>query len=596
MVIKAEKNYKFHVFLFLLLSIEFFILNPVEFVPKILAVSVCLGVFLNMPKIIFNFKKWYEVAAFFMSTIFLTSSFFGYDLFLKNTMLKGRFLNFSSGIEWKCFVLIYFSLGLVWASYVLQSSLNLFSFLNCKIKFLQNQKYWQKWLIFFSVMFALFMIWKSAYIVTLTRDSWAYLNGWIENKYDLAYSPVYTFLVTLVCKCAPTKPEVAWVCVIQALGFSALFSTIIAYLWEKGLKFEYALTASIILPLVPSIGLHTLTIWSDPLCGLSMLWFTYVFVRILDEVLLSLHASKLQKISFAIQLFISLILIYFVRSNTFLVAMIMSLVLCVLFLLYKKPKWLIPIVFSAFAVLIIRFPGFKMLQIENSPLRDHHRYFASIHDIQSTYYSGGKFSNHTLEVLKRSIPKLEDSEVKNNFIPDSVVYSKVYDLSELTFKEFVSIYTDSFIKNPFKILKSMFYRCRAYWVLARKNSIDFVNYTGIYHRKKGRVVDEIPELSIYRKNTILKNIVDKYIPITNSEILAIFVWRYSFWMLLIVISALWIIFQKKFIWLLVYLPLAVYVLTLFLTMGWTDYRYGLPVIFIGIFLPINFIFTKKEVT
>jgi hypothetical protein len=237
--------------------------------------------------------------------------------------------------------------------------------------------------------------------------------------------------------------------------------------------------------------------------------------------------------------------------------------------------------------------GYKALNVVTSRGTIQGKYFALIHDIQATYYGWGKLSERTQNTLKKYIPKIDEPEVRDGFRPDWVSYG-YYNLNELSFWEFISVYVDSFIHNPFKMIKSMFYRCRAYWVIDPKGGINCVNYTAIYAPSTGRNTAEVPEIGVYRQENILTRIMNRYMALMIGSIPAIFVWRFGFWVALMLISTMTLILQKKFIWLLTYLPVFTYLVTLLLSMGWTDYRYGLPVFFVGMFLPPIFILQGKK--
>jgi hypothetical protein len=287
------------------------------------------------------------------------------------------------------------------------------------------------------------------------------------------------------------------------------------------------------------------------------MWLTYVLVRILDEVIIHNTASKKQQVSFYIQLCISLILCFFIRSNSFLVYLIAAPVLAFLFISKKNWKLLATILISVILVLLINFVGYKALNVKTTRGTTQGKYYALTHDIQATYYGGGKLSERTQNALKKYIPKLDEPEVRDGFTPDWVLH-EYYNLSELTFGEFVSMYADSFIHNPFKMIKSMLFRCRAYWVIDPKGYINCVNYTAIYAPSTGRYTTEAPEIGVYRQENILTRIMNLYMEIMNPSIPAIFVWRFGFWTALMIISIMTLILQKKIIWLLSYLPVFIF--------------------------------------
>jgi len=144
MVVTCRKHYRLHVFIFLLLSIQLFILTPVSFISKFLAVAVCLGTLFHMKEIEFEFKRWPEIALFAIVNAYLTMSIFGYDLFLDNTLYSEKLP--------KLFV---FWLGFIWTTYVFQSfrdAVKSFENIKDRIRSDYNGVYWKKWIILFAVI------------------------------------------------------------------------------------------------------------------------------------------------------------------------------------------------------------------------------------------------------------------------------------------------------------------------------------------------------------------------------------------------------------------------------------------------------------
>jgi len=584
MVIQTEKHNKIHVFIFSILSFWFFFYLPASFLNKFIVATICIAVLLNIKNLEFEFSKWYKTILFIIINAYLTLAFFGYDLFLVNSLNINVMRFFAYG------------LGFIWTGYVFQSALNLMKYLSGRVKTVEissNKKYWKKWLILFAIMCSVFMVWQRVFNpIAMSPDSWDYINGWRTSAYNSFRSPVYAFLINIICSIAAlvsSVPEVQWIAFAQIISFSSLLATILMYFHTKCIRFKWLIPISIILPLIPSFGLHTIVIWCDLACGMSILWLTYVLVRVLDEIIIHDTASKKQRISFYIQLCISLILCFFIRSNSFLVYLIAAPVLVLLFLCWKNWKLLATVFVSIIMVSLINSIGYKALNVITTSFGTQAKYFALIHDIQATYYSGGKLSVRTQNAMVKYIPKLDELEVRERFKPDYVSYW-TYNLSRLVFGEFISMYADSFMHNPFKMIKSMFYRCRAYWVIDPKGDIGCVNYIWICDNPyTNYTTSASEEIGVYRHENILTRIMSRYMEFMIKDIPATFVWRFGFWTALMIISVMTLLLQKKFIWLLTYLPVFTYLVTLLLSMGWTDYRYGLPVFFVGLFLPPVFI-------
>ena len=592
MNILVKKHYKLHIFIFLLLSIQLFILTPVSFIQKILAMAVCIGVLFHIKKLKFTYRRWYEILIFIFVNVYLTMAFFGYDLFLVSRLYSDRFIRF-----------FIFGLGFIWTSYVLKSFLDVLHSLGSIKDRLCSPAcggYWKKWFLLFTIMFGLFMIWQRAYNpIVMSPDSWVYLGG----PYMLGRSIIYAFLNSIIIRLSPTSPAVEWIAITQIITFSCLLSTILMYFHKRWFRYKWIICAAIIIPMIPSFGLHTIVIWADLYVGITMLWLTYAIVRIIDETILSNTASKEQNLSLCIQICVSMVFLYFAKANTSVVYLTTAPVLAVFFIYEKQWKPLLSVVISVICVLLVRFPGYSALDASRDPNLDAHKYYAGIHDMQATYYNGGIFTENNLALLKKYIPNIDD--IKDNFVSDWVIrgdWGNLQAIQEsMTTGEFVSLYVATFFRNPFQMLRSMLFRNRAYWVIDPKEGINLVNYTAIYDPSVQTYIMQAPEINVYRRTNFLTSIMDKFISRMKLPIPATFVWRFGIWTALMVISIATLIWQKRYIWLIVYIPVFTHLATIFLTSGWTDYRYGLPIFFVGMFLPaalllLNPASSSKEVS
>jgi hypothetical protein len=146
------------------------------------------------------------------------------------------------------------------------------------------------------------------------------------------------------------------------------------------------------------------------------------------------------------------------------------------------------------------------------------------------------------------------------------------------------MYIDTFLKNPYQIFFSILTRNHSYLIVNPMGSYGPF-YTGIYDPSTNAETSELPELSVYRRPNYLTTILDKHIAIMDSPIPATLFARFGVWTALIIISMAKLILQRRCLWIIAYVPVLAHLATLFLTNGWSDYRYGLPVLFCGLFLP-----------
>jgi hypothetical protein len=592
-ITNSEGRFKYHIFVFTVFSVVLFVFSPVSFMSELLAGVICTAVFLHIKEIKFAYHQWYEIAVFILLNAYLTLAIFGCDLFFTNSLNQGRLLNF-----------LYFGYGFIWTAYVLQSFLDVLKIrikINTNSGSNTNEDYQKKWLILYVIMIATFMLWQRAYNpVTMTQDSWEYISGWRNNEYLVSRSPVYAFLITIICRIAPTKPEVEWVAIAQILTSSAILATVLMY-FKKWSRFRYLVLAAVIIPLIPSLGLTSIIIWRDGSYTMVLLWLTYVLVRIIDEVIIHKTADQKQLFSFCTQLCISAVLLYHITQTGMFVYLIIAPTFALLFGLKKQWKLLASIVLSAAIALMIYFPGFAALHVIDNYETGWQgleggfstvKYQGSMHDIRAAYYDGGKFSKNTLAALKRFIPDIDNPTAKDSFIPNWV--NTHLGFGEMTFGQFVLIYFDSFIHNPLKISRSMLFRVLPLWVIGPKGRSNWINYRNIWAPSTDQYSTQAPEIGVYRKQNFLTGVMDKYLNFMSRPVPATFVWRFGVWTALILISVMALILQKHYIWLLAYMPVLSFVAAICIANLGPDYRLFLPVLPVGMFLPTVLFFFQKN--
>ena len=638
MALNENLRYKLHIIVFLFISFQLFLFTPVEFFHRTIAAAICICVLLHMKNFRFYFQTRCEKALFALVSLYLAFSFFGFALFVTDGFSPGRLRDaifrdpVGTALLWinidydinlpltrggiSLYRLLFFALGLLWTSYVLQTALNAVKFLSKKARELNSAQnteslnalsgkvYWKKWLLLFSILFVLFMVWQRAFnpVAMVFPDSWEYLYGWMHGTYVSFRSPLYAFFVNIICTLAPTQPEVQWVVFTHIIAFSSLLSTVLMYFHSKGIRFKYIVIAAIILPLIPSIGLQPIALLPDLANAISILWLVYVLVRIFDEVILKQSAGRRQQISLCLQLCISLVFVFFMRSNSFPVYIVMAPVLFLLFIFRDHWKFAGSVAVSLLFVLLIRFPGYNALNVHfPSPdipqIRIYHnaQFYAGMHDIKAAYLAGGIFHESTVAWLRHVVPNIDDPEFV--FVPEFVQTPQFY-LADLNTRIFLAIYMDSLRNNPIEMIRSVLFRIRPYWAFDPKTPINTVNFTAISgDDRPGDYFDislsRAPRIGVERRHNFLTVMMNEYIWFMNKSIPATFFWRFGFWSAIMIISVMTLVLQKKYLWLLAYLPVFIYFLTLVLTAGWPDHRFGLPIFFTGLFLPGMLLFLSS---
>jgi hypothetical protein len=329
------------------------------------------------------------------------------------------------------------------------------------------------------------------------------------------------------------------------------------------------------------LGLHSIVIWSDTPFTISMLWLLYALARVFDEVL---YEGKAPSRSLCVQLCISLVFVCFFRSNSFPIYLVMAPVLAILF--YKKKKWglLITVGVSAIAAFLVYVPLYGALGVITDSAANNVRYYALLNDVKGTYHRGGDFSGRSLEILRRTVPGIDAQEVRDEYDP-ALAVSAHFVLDGLELDEFAYLYFDSLMRNPIKMAAVTVQRLEAYWVIPARRTMHLVNYTTIYDRVNN-AHGSAPTIGVFRQHNILTDAMNSLLSLTSDPLSRTFIWWFGLWVALKVIFALFFILNRRYIFLLLFLPELVYLGTLFIGCVWLDYRYGLPLFVNGLFMPM----------
>ena len=579
--VRSLKN-SHHMIIFVLLTFFLFDLLPDVFLSRFLVLIIACGVLFHMKQLSFSYTKWHDSVLFFAVCFYLTFAIFGLPLFFMFNLFPAHWIGLS---KWS--MLLIFMLGFCWTTYVLISAFDSLKFLeNRKIAtdFFVTNKYWHKWLLLFGLIVIFLMLWQRAFNpIIMSPDSWTYFGR--NGVFRIRGAVLFSFINSLIVRFAPTSPAHEWIPIFYIFVMSILFSTILMYFHVRWIRFKWVLAAAVVLPLIPSLGLHVITLWPDMLNGMKMLWFTYVLVRVMDEVVINKTSNRKQIISLCIQFCISFALLFFVRSNTMYAWLFMLPVLAVFFVFQKQWRLVLTLALSIVIVLIVRFPGYEAIGARQSDLHDNHRFKAGLHDIQSVYFFGGSLSERTHNMLYTYIPNTY--ELRDGFRHDWVHWQiwDRYNLHNLGIRNFVIAYADTFVRNPLRLTRSMMARTHHYWTINPDRPINNVNRTDIFCRTERVRGDQAPEIGVFRNANFLTRGANIYMDMMVSRTPATFVWRFGIWTALLIISIAHLIFRKRYVWIIAYIPVLAYLVTIFLASGWTDYRYGLPIFLIGMFLP-----------
>ncbi|MCL1864166.1 MAG: hypothetical protein FWF78_11465 [Defluviitaleaceae bacterium] len=559
------------------ISFLLFILIPINFLNVFLALFISLGVAFHIKRIKFSYDRWYEIVAFVLTNGYLTFAVFGFGLFIESEILT-----------YSIFVrVVIFLIGYVWMYYVFQSALDMFNRLsNLKpaSDFLNQKTYWKKWLLLFAITFSLMMLWQRAFNpIILYQDSPSFVRTFFAR-----FSFGYTLMNHIIYRLAPNaQSALAGIAIAQILAFSALSASILMYMHSRilMLKLKYAVTVAFLLPMIPPIGLISVTLMADFMVAISILWITYVIIKILQD-------GDAQRTSLCIQLCLCLVYMYFIKSNVMVVFFVIYPVLLVMFYKNKMKKMLVSMGAVIALILFVRFPIHSLVGAVRDYNIDAARFFAGLHDMQATYYRGGTLSESSLEMLNNAIPNIED--LRDTFHPEAMAprrrewMNREFVFREISTGEFIINYADTFVRNPWYMFSTMLHRTRHYWVVDPKNNIT-------NHAPRHFNSGSAEYFGVVRgRNEHLEIIFAQLRRATETHFGMTFFWRHGFWMALLLVSAGWVFLMREYKWLIAYIPVFAFMATKFLTSAWLEYRYGLPIFFVGMFLPVVVLYIKQS--
>ena len=583
-VITFLVNSKFSMVVFVFLSVYFLIIAPNEHINRTLFLMLSMLSF-------FGFNKYKESKRIGSSvlesllTLYIAFSIFGFHTIF-----------FSRNSYERLTDIVIFILGVLWTVYFVQALLYFVGMLSEKWSatnsIQERASYWRKWVLFLFCSLPAFLLFQFAFNPAITTpDSLVGLGHIIGEPLFNHHPPLHTLAVAFIMQL--TGGDVRFVVWAQILAFSSILATCLCYLGKLGVQKKKLIISAILIPLIPSIGLHGTTVWKDIPFAIAMLWLTYICVRIYKELYNSNEkASSRMILSISIQLCISLVLVFFLRANGFMAYIFTFVMLFLVFIAIKRKRMILSLIFSLVIIVLIQFPFYNHMNVVESGFSGEARYYALLLDLQAVYYDGGTLSENSLFLLRRSIPEIDSVDVRENFQRDWVHWND-YDLSEMEMGEFLFMYADTFVRNPFLVSRSVLTRTRAYWKIGVGEQINTINWVPLITYRQGDAAlvayrqgdAENPLINAERTPNFMTNFMQhQYLPFMHGPLTGVFVWRFGIWVLLMNVFIVYKLIKKDYRILMIFVPIYSYLLSILLANGWTDYRYGLSVFMIALFV------------
>lgn len=334
-------------------------------------------------------------------------------------------------------------------------------------------------------------------------------------------------------------------------------------LYNKGIKLKFLVVFCVMLTMIPTNGIHIVTLWKDIPYSISLLWLTLLFAKIISR-----DQLYTKSILFIIEITLALICVYFFRQNGIVVYIFSVIALIIIFLKRNQFKPLWGIVFSLIIILMIQFPLYKALNVKSATQGS--KYIGLLNDIAGVYFSRGDISKETEDFLEKVVDIEEFRGTHSFYWADSQYYTP--ELHKIKSIEFIGMYIDTFLRNPVLMTNNILCRLDMYWNITKgkRGVINVINFTGCDCGSSG-----LKNIRIDRRPIFLTSYINRIsgFTVTYNPLLVIF-WRFGIWIVFLFTTFLFVIKNKKFEILLLGLPILTNILSLALSSGWMDYRYG----------------------
>lgn len=364
---------------------------------------------------------------------------------------------------------------------------------------------------------------------------------------------------------------------IQIILYALVLTAFLSYLCKLGLSKKIASLVAVLFSAHIVNGIYATVLWKDVLYTVALLWATLLLLK------LSIEGKKFFSVSNIIQLSLCSAFVFLLRHNGVIVFAIILATLAVAVMVLRSIKPLAVILTTLAIVGVVKGPLYSSVGIESQALSAPQ---ALLHGIVYTCME----SDFESELLESIVPMEIWYKLYEPYSTNSFAFSEIAIQNNINEKayaiptsEIIKEYLRAFVNHPFLIIKDRLYGCNALW-----NSI-----TSGYNWRTGndqyKVVVEANELGFYcRENVITEFVSNLYQKTISNNFYDSVIWRAGPYLSIAFVLLFIIIIQKKWTFLLAYIPIVGNSLSLILSMSFQDYRYVYYVFVLAVFLCLSY--------
>lgn len=482
--------------------------------------------------------------------------------------------------------LLYFALAFFWIHPIMQGFIALLAKMGDAVSVEEHKvRLWVRFILIGIVLLPCLLFLAAFNPAITTSDSWyCFEMAHYLWKPDVVISdwqpPFYLFALNLLLRICDS---VSFLVIVQCIYFAVIFVDGILFLYQSG--FSKKILGFFYLFIVFGISniIQLVTLWKDIPYMTSLMWLTILLMKFTMQ-----HDRYKDKKWWYLQLIIATILTAFFRQNGILPAL--AVIILLPFIMKFTPKTVCTGIVCLLLVAAVKGPLYNSMDVVSQPQL---KFFSLANDIMYSYYMGEDVSDDALTMINKITGNAPDNF---GYSPYWVYYNS-NEPSGYSIVEFIKIYGENIIRNPKMAVMAVLTRNSVLWSIMKPSGeiAGCVNLLTDYH---GQSVGLQPsDLYPYRVDNILTHILEKLCNwFTDRQILYLFYWRTGIYNLLIIfmVGITFCSWQKrKWMYLIPYVPILGNLAALFISSGWTDYRYFWPSMAISLFLLFYFLFSRK---
>ncbi|MDE6846214.1 MAG: hypothetical protein K2J99_10680 [Lachnospiraceae bacterium] len=397
------------------------------------------------------------------------------------------------------------------------------------------------------------------------------------------HPPFYMFVLRLLINICDS---ITFLIIVQCVCFALVFVDGILFLYQCGFSKKALGIFYLFIAFGASNIIQLITLLKDTPYMISLMWLTLLLMK--RNMLSAQYADK---ISWYLQFVIAVIFTALFRQNG-MVAAVMVIILLPVVTKFSK-KVVIASVLCVLLLVTVKGPLYQSMNVMPAPEL---KFLALTNDILYPYYMGDSLSKEELELISKIVENDSDESYDHPEWDPYWVYGAPLPSGYDSIPSFIKLYIKNFLKHPQMVVEAVLTRNSVIWSIMKPIDEQAIVFQ-LGNIREVADPDISPDLIPIRKENGLTNKLTIIFYYSMLPFSFPFYWRTGVYNLLIVCMVVIIVCAKsgKKAWTLMpFVPILANLATLFISSGWTCYRYFWPSMTISLFLLFYFWFNWKR--